>query len=204
MTYYNEYEQYYQEEDWDYYIPSEILGQQSFVEHQLYSGDLLVSEIIKQQEKMYCLATSYLLIADIDCGDRIARPLSVLSDFVNKNGGCFRTYKTKNGMRYLQTDIAYQGANKSAIEVLKVLSSDPQYVHLCQVGKRFMARLTPKLDSSSALQYFDDLEQGKQPQMKVCNYLGTIGRRSSMPMLKESIKLHDRLTQISLQNVPLY
>lgn len=203
MTYYNEYEQYYQEEDWDYYIPSEILGQQSFVEHQLYSGDLLVSEIVKQQSKMYCLASSYLLIADIDCGDRIARPLSILSNYVSSRGGCFRIYKTKNGMRYLQTDIAYQGANKSAIEVLFALGSDPQYINLCQIGKRFMARLTPKLDSSSALQYFDDVAHGKKTTIKVCDYLGTIGRRSTMPMLRKSIELHDRLTQISSESLPL-
>ena len=195
---------YYEDElEWDYYIPSEILGQQSTIEQRLYSGDLLVSEIIKQQEKMYCLASSFLLIADIDCGDRITHPLSILSDYVNQNGGCFRTYKTKNGMRYLQTDVGYQGANQSAIQLLKALGSDPNYIHLCQVGKRFMARLTPKIDSRSALQYFEDLERGIYPQMKVCDYLGTIGRRSTMPMLRESIELHDFITQISLDCVHL-
>ena len=140
----------FSEEDWDYYIPSEILGQQSTIHHRLYSRDLLVSEIVKQQSKMYCLASTFLLIADIDCGDRIARPLSILSNYVNQNDGCFRTYKTKNGMRYFQTDIGYHGANKSAIELLKTLGSDPQYIRLCEVGKRFMARLTPKIDSKAA------------------------------------------------------
>jgi hypothetical protein len=194
---------YVEDEEWDYYIPSEILEQQSTIEHLLYSGDLLVSELVKQQEKMYCLATSYLLIADIDCGDRVAQALSILSNYVNQNGGCFRTYKTKNGMRYLQTDIAYQGANRSAIKVLKALGSDPQYIHLCDVGKRFMARLTPKIDPIAALQYFDDLKQGKHPEMKVCDYLGTVGRRSTMPMLRTSIELHDFVTQITLENLPL-
>ena len=202
MTY-DECGRYYQEEDWDYYIPSKILGQQSTVEHRLYSGDLLVSEIVKQQEKMYCLASAFLLIADIDCADRISRPLSILSNYANCHGGCFRTYKTKNGMRYLQTDFGYQGANQSAIVLLKALSSDYKYIRLCEVGKRFMARLTPKIDSKAALQYFEDLEQGKQPQMKVCHYLGTIGRRSTMPMLRKSIELHDFITQISLKDVPL-
>lgn len=196
---------YYEyESEWDYYIPSEILGQQSTIEYRLYSGDLLVSEIIKQQEKMYCLASPFLLIADIDCGESIARPLSILSDYVNQNGGCFRTYKTKNGMRYLQTDVGYQGANQSAIQLLKALDSDPQYIYLCEIGKRFMARLTPKIDSRAALQYFDDLEQGKQPKIKVCHYLGTIGHLSTMPMLRESIELHDFVTQVSLDCIPLY
>ena len=202
MTY-DECGYYYQEEDWDCYIPSEILGQQSTIEHRLYSGDLLVSEIIKQSEKMYCLASGFLLIADIDCGDRIARPLSILSNYVSSHNGCFRTYKTKNGLRYLQTDVAYHGANQSAIEVLNALGSDPQYIHLCEVGKRFMARLTPKIESNLALQYFNDLERGEQPKMKVCHYLGTIGRRSTMPMLRESIEAHDLITQISLQDLPL-
>ena len=149
------------------------------------------------------MASAFLLIADIDCGDRISRPLSILSNYVNQNGGCFRTYKTKNGMRYLQTDVGYQGANKSAIELLRKLGSDPNYIHLCEVGKRFMARLTPKIDSRSALRYFEDLERGIYPQMKVCNYLGTIGRRSTMPMLRESIELHDFITQVTLDCVPL-
>ena len=87
---------------------------------------------------MYCLASSFLLVADIDCGDRIARPLIILSNYVASSDTCFRTYKTKNGMRYLQTDIGYQGANKSAIEVLKALGSDPQYIYLCEIGKRFV------------------------------------------------------------------
>lgn len=106
-------------------------------------------------------------------------------------------------MRYLQTDIAYQGANRSAIEVLKALGSDPQYINLCDVGKRFMARLTPKIDPIAALQYFDDLKQGKQPELKVCDYLGTIGCRSTMTMLRTSIELHDHFTQITLENLPL-
>lgn len=192
----------YDEEGWDYYIPSEILGKQSTIEHQIYSGDLLVSEIIKQ-EKMYCLASGYLLIADIDCGDCIAHPLNVLSNYANFNNACFRTYKTKNGMRYLQTDLAYQGANKSAIEVLKALLCDPRYIHLCEIGKRFMARLTPKIESNLAFEYFSDLEFGKEPEIKVCDYLGTIGRRSTMPMLRESIEVHDFVTQISIKDLPL-
>lgn len=36
---------------------------------------------------MYCLASAFLSIAGIDCGDRIARPLSILNDYVNQNGG---------------------------------------------------------------------------------------------------------------------
>ena len=51
---YDEYRQYYQEEDWDCYIPSEILGQQSTIEHRLYSGDLLVSKIVKQSVLKIC------------------------------------------------------------------------------------------------------------------------------------------------------
>ena len=67
-----------------------------------------------------------------------------------------------------------------------------------------MARLTPKIDSNSALRYFSDIERGEQPKMKVCNYLGTIGRRSTMPMLRQSIEAHDLITQISLKNTSLF
>lgn len=183
-----------EDEDEYYYYPSEVLEQQSIITEEIYEGNLLISEILKQQEKLYVLATKYMLIADIDCGNQIDRSLQILSNFVEKYGGSFRVYKTKNGMRYLQTDLGYQGANNPAIFVLKELNSDPEYINLCASRKRFMARLTPKIEPKLALQYFEDLKQGKLLDMRVCEYIKTVGSGEIFSMLNDSIELHDFVT----------
>jgi hypothetical protein len=174
---------------WCYYVSE----QESIVKDYIYSGELLISEIRQQDSKMYVLASSYMLIADIDCGEDIVKPLKTLADFVSGNGGSFRVYKTKNGMRYLQTDLLYQGANKSAIATLEALGSDPKYVNWCKTGHCFMARLTPKIQPELALKYFIDRRNGLASDIAVCHFLKDVGSVIS-PNLIESINLHDFLT----------
>ena len=198
---YDDYDDYCGEiADWYY---DAALEQETKKINYFYSGDLLISEIIKQEERMFCLASYFMLIADIDCGDYIEPSLKKLTNFVNDNGGSFRVYKTKNGMRYFQTDLLYQGANKSAIETLKVLGSDEKYIKLCSLGKRFMARLTPKTEPDLALKYFDDITNGLVPQISICHFLKTIGTNEIAPCFTQSIETHDLFCQ-SNENFNLF
>jgi hypothetical protein len=193
------------EEDWDEYDTWDDEGWEEYCEAALshkfehkkyfYDGDLLISEIIKQENGMYILASSYMLIADIDCGDDIEKPIEKLKQFVQKKGGSFRVYKTKNGLRYLQTDILYQYANKSAIAVLKALGSDPKYIQLCDMGKRFMARLTPKSDPEQASLYYENAPYDIDPKICVCHFLETVGTEVKAKQLLDSIYYHDFCTR---------
>ena len=197
-------------EDWDwvneiYYAEDEdeddngyyetVIEQPSLCFDQIYQGELLISEILEQDKRMMVLATGFMLIADIDCGNNVCEPLKKLERFVTQNGGSFRVYKTIHGMRYLQTDLLYHGANKSAIATLKELGSDSKYVRLCDSGKRFMARLTPKLDRDLALKYFEDVKCSGLPPMAVCHYLKTVGQEKIINSLSMSLDVHDTVCQ---------
>lgn len=188
----------YHEEVWAREIDEayeDAIEQESHSEDLVYDGDLLVGEIIKQESGMICLATNYMLIVDIDCGEDIDRPLGTLFKWVNRNGGSFRVYKTKNGMRYFQTDIMYQGVNNSAVETLFALGSDPNYINLCKKGGRFMARLSPKLSNSEIERYFDDKKSKNPTDISVCHFMATVGLGLICSSLVDLIKIHDKKTQ---------
>lgn len=180
------------DEHWSYEWPPEYCTE---VCEKSYVGDLLISEIIKQGNRMYCLASNFLLIADIDCGCDTEKAIALLTNFVAKNGGTFRVYRTRNGLRYLQTDCAYHGVNRCAIETLKALESDPQYIDMCEQGGHFMARLTPKLDPSSVEDYYQKVRFEGSPKCGVCTYIKTVGCDLESKMLSESIKTHDYICQ---------
>ncbi|MGF1490484.1 MAG: hypothetical protein ACFBSE_25620 [Prochloraceae cyanobacterium] len=191
-----------EEEDNDPY--NEAIYQGSSVEDSIYSeNDYLAGEIIKQESGMVCLASKYMLIADIDCGDKIDWHLSILKQWVVENGGSFRIYKTKNGMRYLQTDVMYQGVNNSAIETLTALGSDPNYINLSRKGGRFMARLSPKLSSEDIGEYFESVVC-EDPKIAVCHFIDTIGDGSISEILFNAVNYHDEQTSSEYKNLELY
>lgn len=175
------------------------LEQDSSSENLIYHRNLLISEIIKQESGMICLASKYMLIVDIDCGENTGQPLETLFRWVNRNGGSFRVYKTKNGMRYLQTDIIYQGVNSSALQILFDLGSDPNYINFCQKGGRFMARLSPKLSTSEIENYFTSTEADRS----VCHFLATVGFEKITDALKQTIAIHDIKTLFIRNDLPL-
>ena len=150
---------------------------------------------------MVCLATNYMLIADIDCGANIDRPLGDLVRWVNRHGGSFRVYKTKNGMRYLQTHILYQGINQSAFATLVALGSDPSYINFSRLGGRFMARLSPKLSPLEIERYFQRAHE--PPEIAVCHFLATVGQDKICSPLRESIALHDFQSRSLRSDLPL-
>lgn len=182
--------------DYDY---DEALDQPSTHITDIYSGDIAVAEIVKQEPDenkiLYCLATQCMLIADIDCGDDIGYFLDLLESFVNQNGGTFRVYKTKNGMRYIQTDAAYFGVTKQAIKILTALESDEKYIKMCKAGNRFMARVTPKISPNKVEDYYNEINTGYSPKIAVCKLIKTVGNQPRSEMLYHAIALHDLITQ---------
>lgn len=182
--------------DYDY---CEALFQPSSHIVDVYSGDIVVAEVIKQEPDtnniLYCLATECMLIVDIDCGDEIDYFLGLLDCFVHKNGGTFRVYKTKNGMRYIQIDVAYFGVTKQTIKILTTLESDEEYIKMCRIGNRFMARVTPKISPVEVQKYYEEINTGHSPKIAVCKLIKTVGNQPYSEMLYHAIALHDLITQ---------
>ncbi len=55
-----------------------------------------------------------------------------------------RIYRTRAGLRCLVTHALFDPSQRSTIETLRNLGSDPLYVALCKYQESFQARLTPK------------------------------------------------------------
>jgi hypothetical protein len=56
----------------------------------------------------------------------------------------FRTYRTRNGWRYLCTSRSFDPAADETRQLLEALGADPRYILLCRAQRCFRARLTPK------------------------------------------------------------
>lgn len=204
--YWYPHDDYYDEEDcfdWEQYDYS-AAEHQTEILTKYYAGEELISELIQQthvEPNYFCLATRFILIADIDCGDKIDVPLQILENHVETFGGSFRVYKTKNGMRYLQTDVLYHGCNKQAVSVLRTLGSDEKYIRWCVAGNQFMARIAPKLENSS--DYYQKRIDGVNLNIAICHFMKTVGNDKIASMLEQSIQVHDYMTQAFYTELPL-
>lgn len=166
--------------------------------------ETIYAEVVKQCPESgidyFALVSQFMLIIDIDCGDNIVKPLKTLENYLQHNQGNFLIYKTKNGLRYLQTDAIYQGCNQAAIHVLTELQSDPKYIALCQKANNFRARIVPKNNSRG--NYLQNIWLGIENDIAVCHYLENMGNKTILPCFQKVIELHDCFTQAH-QNLPL-
>jgi len=171
---------------------------------EIYTNGKLISKLIQQthvQPNYFCLATPAILIADVDCQNNIEYPLKLLRCYVQQTKDSFRIYKTKNGLRYIQTNTIYHGCNKETVGILLSLNSDVKYIKWCFRDNQFMARIMPKQDNF--INYYSDRIKGIEQAGAICHYLGTIGDGKILQQLNKSIELHDFLTQSEFKNLPL-
>jgi hypothetical protein len=77
--------------------------------------------------------------------DPQASALAKLEDWLRRNPGYgFRVYRTRAGLRYLETSRLFDPSSDGVSTVLEKLGCDPLYVRLCRSQQSFRARLTPK------------------------------------------------------------
>lgn len=190
-------EDYYCYED-DYNFSCE---EDEDIEEESSLPGIKIYSLVLTTDNWYILASEHMLIADVDCADVVEPELNRLQDFVNQNGGCFKVYKTLNGLRYIQTDLLYQKVNKGAIDTLLKLNSDPKYIKMCEKEGQFRARLTPKLSQNDRNKYLLDLGTDKEMKVRVCDFLGFYKRDNSdiivQPCLDEALEKHDYFTRSS-------
>ena len=172
-------------------------------------GDLLIYEVIFREDGFASLVSNCILIADIDCGDDIKTPLLILQDYIDLNGGSFLVYKTKNGMRYIQTDTLYQGVNQRAISVLNALGSDPKYINYSRRDGKFVARITPKLTSEEMKEYRDSVVSInlKSLPYRICSLIGKFHSNKEDFIIQRQLLLfletHDYACRVEENYLPL-
>ena len=173
----------------------------------IFVSNMKISEIVRRKDGYTALASKHMLIVDIDCGDFIDYHLDLLKIHVDEKKDTFRIYKTLNGMRYIQTNLIYQGVNNSAINILKFLESDPKYIDFCEKDGRFMARLTPKLETRGMLDYYYAILDDKDSNVRICDYLGSYFSEKEgpniSPLLDNTIQQHDLACRIAYKSRPL-
>ena len=169
-----------------------------------YYNQLLICSSVQRINGYTALASQHILIADIDCGNDIKKPLQILEEYVSKNNACFKAYKTLNGMRYIQLDTIYQTVNRSAIDTLKYLGSDPKYIEFCRVDERFMARVTPKTNSEGMKKYLSQVIRELKTEVKTSKAICCMGDTTKIdPATDIFVTIHDRLTNVMEGNLPL-
>lgn len=187
------------DEDDEIYIPPIV--------RPIYFNDWKVYELVVRKNFYTAIASKCVLIADIDCGDNIEKPLEVLQKFVQTSNACFYVYKTKNGMRYIQTDCMYTSVNRSAINVLEALGSDRKYIDYCWKDGRFMARVTPKLDSEAMEIYYHKAIFNESRNCRICSKIGVYKSLTAIEMVDSRVLTlchrHDVLCNIGEEKLPL-
>lgn len=169
----------------------------------IYSGDLLVSKIVKDS-RMVALESKAMLIVDIDCEDKIDEPIDRLKAYEREHSGNYRVYKTRMGLRYIQSDCFYHGVNNPALKALKALGSDPKYIRLCLEANSFMARLTPKFaEKSKQYEYLKTGILESEAPVAVCKLIDTFGDCAMQYELKKAIEIHDFYTKAKAINCRL-
>jgi hypothetical protein len=74
-----------------------------------------------------------------------AGALAKLGAWLRRNPGYgFRVYRTRGGLRYLETSRFFDPASEEVATMLGELGCDPLYLRLCRTQQSFRARLTPK------------------------------------------------------------
>jgi hypothetical protein len=77
--------------------------------------------------------------------DSTLQPLARLRQWMSNHPDCgVRVYRTTAGLRYLFTHDRMVPDSSEAIEMMRHLGADANYIKLCRIQKSFRARLTPK------------------------------------------------------------
>jgi len=132
----------------------------------------------------------------------------------------FRLYRTFAGLRLLFTARTYDPKAPATIALLTSLGSDPLYIRLTQKQACFRARLTPKpwriqMERPPVSYPFTDAAESSRYQEWLSRYLSRIGhyrcctlidegrRVASLAAVHKVIAIHDRMTGVHQDNLPL-
>jgi hypothetical protein len=144
-----------------------------------------------------------------------ARALERLDAWVRMHPGTgFRVYRTRAGLRYLETSGVHEPASDEARALLEALGCDPLYVRLCRAQQSFRARLTPKpwrcgvtappsrfphesAEREKAFRRWLERYDGKSSRFAACAYVSTFGAEAVHGQVEPILRFHDEATRTS-------
>jgi hypothetical protein len=139
--------------------------------------------------------------------------LARLGDWLGRNPGYgFRVYRTRAGLRYLETTRLFDPSSDEVATALGELGCDPLYVRLCRSQQSFRARLTPKPwrcgvtaapsrfphetpDREAAFQQWLRDYEGASTKYAVCETLPSVGDGAVHGDVVPVLRLHDEATR---------
>jgi hypothetical protein len=144
-----------------------------------------------------------------------AQALARLDAWVRMHPGTgFRVYRTRAGLRYLETSGVHEPASDRAEALLGALGCDPLYVRLCRAQQSFRARLTPKpwrcgiaaspsrfphesAERAEAFRRWLESYDGTSPRFATCAYVSTVGAEGVHGEVGPILRFHDEATRTS-------
>jgi hypothetical protein len=139
--------------------------------------------------------------------------LARLGDWLARNPGYgFRVYRTRAGLRYLETTRLFDPSSDEVAKALGELGCDPLYVRLCRSQQSFRARLTPKPwrcgvpvapsrfphetpDREAAFQGWLRDYEAASARYAVCETLPSVGDGAVHGDVVPVLRLHDEATR---------
>jgi hypothetical protein len=144
-----------------------------------------------------------------------AQALERLGAWVRMHPGTgFRVYRTRAGLRYLETSGVHEPASDRAEALLRALGCDPLYVRLCRAQRSFRARLTPKpwrcgiaappsrfphesSEREEAFRRWLERYDGTSSRFATCAYVSTVGAERVHGEVEPILRFHDAATRTS-------
>ena len=145
---------------------------------------------------------------------RVDETVAKVREWAHSNPGrSFRLYRTKEGLRLLFTDKAYDPASEEAAGILSGLGADPMYIKLTRNQRCFRARLTAKpwrcgfrrppapfpwadQAAEAAFREWEEAYTKRDAGFKVCEFLAEFGKPGGVAALRTIVDLHDRGTRV--------
>jgi hypothetical protein len=145
----------------------------------------------------------------------VAQALERLDGWVRMHPGTgFRVYRTRAGLRYLETSGIHEPASDAAQALFEALGCDPLYVRLCRAQQSFRARLTPKpwrcgvapppsrfphesAEREEAFRRWLERYDGKSSRFATCAYVSTVGAEAVHGQVEPILRFHDEATRMA-------
>ena len=188
---------------------------EAFTRKFTWPGRDVVGVVTVNSYNALVLNTFNMLMIDIDYGcnniTSIYDVFALLSKVADSQPGNWRLYSTAKGARVIEVSRPWNPLGKDTLEVMELLSADPDYIRLCQEKACFRARLTPKpwrfvsgampRTPVNSVYSYDLVEHYLEPEdednygVAVCSVERIIEKLPILDEFKESFKYHTDVTR---------
>lgn len=167
------------------------------VEKSFFKDDRLIGAITSNSYGVHCLNAPHTMFVDIDldieaedCSGMSfpwgryhfaeSQVMEAIAQAAKDWGLRFEAYKTRNGMRLLETSAEWNPQSTESATVLEFLGCDRLFQQLCRTQGCYRARLDPK-----------PWREVVEEKHSVCHYLGVFGNAPENSAAQQIKQIHD-------------